>query len=113
MILGDALENADAFIAAWLPGTEGDGIADVLFGDFAPQGRLSHSWPRRMEQVPINEGDASYDPLFPYGYGLTYGGALSDLTKAELKAETSETRVKDTERDTPVDAHPSDAGVAP
>jgi beta-glucosidase len=72
MILGQALENSDAFIAAWLPGTEGLGVADVLFGDFAPTGKLSHSWPRSMSQIPINFGDPNYDPLFPYGYGLTY-----------------------------------------
>ena len=47
-------------------------MADVLFGDFAPSGKLSHSWPRSMVQVPINWGDSPYDPLFPYGYGLTY-----------------------------------------
>ncbi len=72
MILGEALELADAFVAAWLPGTEGDGVADVLFGDSPPTGRLGHSWPRRMEQIPINLGDADYDPLFPYGFGLSY-----------------------------------------
>jgi beta-glucosidase len=47
-------------------------VADVLFGDIAPSGRLSHSWPRSMAQIPINVGDARYDPLFAYGYGLTY-----------------------------------------
>jgi beta-glucosidase len=72
MILGDALTRADAFVAAWLPGTEGQGVADVLFGDYNPTGKLSHSWPRDMRQIPINVGDASYDPLFPYGFGLSY-----------------------------------------
>jgi beta-glucosidase len=72
MIINQALEDSDAFIAAWLPGTEGLGVADVLFGDFAPTGKLSHSWPRTMSQIPINVGDSNYDPLFPYGYGLTY-----------------------------------------
>jgi beta-glucosidase len=72
LILGRALSLADAFVAAWLPGTEGDGVADVLFGSHPPTGRLSHSWPRSMSQVPINVGDAGYEPLFPYGYGLTY-----------------------------------------
>ena len=72
-LLLDAIEDdAAAIVAAWLPGSEGHGVADVLFGDFAPSGRLSHSWPRRLSQVPINVGDAAYDPLFPYGYGLTY-----------------------------------------
>ena len=72
MILGDVLDHADALVAAWLPGTEGDGVADVLFGVRAPTGKLPFSWPRSMEQVPINVGDASYDPLFPFGYGLSY-----------------------------------------
>jgi beta-glucosidase len=72
MILGKALAQSDAVIAAWLPGTEGQGVADVLFGDFKPSGKLSHSWPRRMDQIPLNAGDAKYDPLFPYGFGLTY-----------------------------------------
>jgi beta-glucosidase len=72
MILGATLDDSDAFLAAWLPGTEGQGIADVLFGDYAPTGQLPHSWPRDMDQIPINWGDADYDPLFAYGFGLTY-----------------------------------------
>jgi beta-glucosidase len=72
MILGRVLDDADALVAAWLPGTEGAGVADVLFGDHPPTGKLSHSWPRRMAQIPVNLGDPGYDPLFPYGYGLTY-----------------------------------------
>lgn len=72
MIITNELAECDAFIAAWLPGTEGQGIADVLFGDYNFTGKLSHSWPRNMNQIPINSGDANYDPLFPYGFGLTY-----------------------------------------
>ncbi|MCX7722474.1 MAG: glycoside hydrolase family 3 C-terminal domain-containing protein [Verrucomicrobiae bacterium] len=72
LILGEALELCDALIAAWLPGTEGDGVADVLFGDYNPTGKLPCSWPRTMSQVPINVGDKDYDPLFPFGYGLRY-----------------------------------------
>jgi beta-glucosidase len=72
MIIGGILSSADAIMAAWLPGTEGAGVADVLFGDFAPRGILSHSWPRTMSQIPVNIGDAVYDPLYAYGYGLTY-----------------------------------------
>ena len=72
MILGDALAQADAFVAAWLPGSEGTGVADVLFGDYKPTGQLAFTWPRSMAQLPINLADANYDPLFPYGYGLTY-----------------------------------------
>jgi beta-glucosidase len=72
MILGDALSEADAVVAAWLPGSEGEGVTDVLFGDYKPTGKLSFTWPRSMAQLPINVGDGAYDPLFPYGFGLTY-----------------------------------------
>ena len=72
LILGDAVDMADTVVAAWLPGTEGQGVADVLFGDYKPTGKLPFSWPRSMDQIPINVGDAKYDPLFAYGFGLTY-----------------------------------------
>jgi beta-glucosidase len=72
MIVGKVIDKADAFVAAWLPGTEGHGVTDVLFGDFNFKGKLSFSWPRSMDQIPINVGDAKYDPLFKYGYGLQY-----------------------------------------
>ena len=72
MIIDKAIDKADAFVAAWLPGTEGDGVADVLFGAYKPTGKLSFSWPRTMAQVTVHPGDANYDPLYKYGYGLTY-----------------------------------------
>jgi beta-glucosidase len=72
MILDDFIDDCDVLIAAWLPGTEALGITDVLYGDYQPRGTLSHSWPRSMSQIPINEGDQPYDPLYPYGFGLTY-----------------------------------------
>ncbi len=72
MILNNTFEDADAFLAAWLPGTEGDGIAEVIFGDYNPSGKLPVSWPRSMSQIPINTGDLNYNPLFELGYGLTY-----------------------------------------
>jgi beta-glucosidase len=71
MILGNVLDMADALVAAWLPGTEGQGIADVLLGDVPFTGKLSHSWPRSMDQEPINVGDSPYHPQFRYGWGLT------------------------------------------
>jgi len=73
MIITDEIGDADVFVAAWLPGTEGDGVAEVLFGDYGFTGQLSYSWPREMSQIPINIGDSNYDPLFPYGYGLGLG----------------------------------------
>ena len=72
MIITPYLEHVDALLAAWLPGTEGSGVADLLFGDVSPTAKLSFSWPRDMSQIPINYGDKTYDPLFPLGYGLTY-----------------------------------------
>ncbi len=72
LLLGEVLPLADAVVAAWLPGSEAAGITDVLFGTEGFSGKLPHSWPRSLDQVPINVGDASYDPLFPYGFGLTY-----------------------------------------
>jgi len=72
MILDKILPIADAIVMAWLPGTEGAGITDVLFGDVRPTGKLPQTWPISESQIPINEGDANYSPLYPYGYGLTY-----------------------------------------
>ena len=72
MIITPYLEYVDAVLAAWFPGTEGIGIADLLFGDVPPTAKLSFSWPKNMSQIPINYGDKTYDPLFPLGYGLTY-----------------------------------------
>jgi beta-glucosidase len=72
MIIDAIVDWADAIVVAWLPGTEGAGITDVLFGDVPPTGKLPHTWPRSEAQIPINQGDANYDPLFPYAYGMTY-----------------------------------------
>jgi len=66
------INAADAFVAAWLPGSEGEGIADVLTGKHDFSGKLSFSWPKRPDQTPLNVGDADYDPQFAYGYGLSY-----------------------------------------
>jgi beta-glucosidase len=70
VIAPDQLDQIDALVASWLPGSEGAGVADVLFGREGFSGRLSVSWPRSADQVPINVGDRGYDPLFRYGYGL-------------------------------------------
>ena len=72
MIINDVLNGVDGFLAAWLPGTEGQGVADVLFGDYKPTGKLSFSWPKSMAQLPLNIHSANYDPLFKVGYGLKY-----------------------------------------
>lgn len=61
----------DALVAAWLPGSEGQGVADVLFGDYGFTGTLSRTWFKTVDQLPMNIGDKHYDPLFPFGFGLT------------------------------------------
>ena len=69
-VLTDQLGRIDALVASWLPGSEGTGVADVLFGRRPFTGRLAMTWPRTTAQVPINVGDRDYDPLYPYGWGL-------------------------------------------
>jgi beta-glucosidase len=64
------LDEIDALVASWLPGSEGEGVADVLFGVRPFTGRLPMTWPRTVAQEPINVGDAEYDPLYPFGWGL-------------------------------------------
>jgi beta-glucosidase len=70
-VITDQLGDMDALVASWLPGSEGAGVADVLFGERPFTGKLPMSWPRTEDQVPINVGDADYDPLFPYSWGLS------------------------------------------
>ncbi|CAM6102313.1 unnamed protein product [Calypogeia fissa] len=65
------LPIVDALVAAWLPGTEGNGVSDVIFGDHHFVGKLSQTWFKSVDQLPMNVGDKHYDPLFHYGYGLT------------------------------------------
>ncbi|MFF4831591.1 glycoside hydrolase family 3 N-terminal domain-containing protein [Streptomyces sp. NPDC001315] len=75
-LVGDRLGDIDALVASWLPGTEGAGVADVLYGARPFTGQLPVTWPRSEAQLPVNVGDSAYDPQFPYGWGLT------TLTKA-------------------------------
>jgi beta-glucosidase len=73
LVLGAALEASDAFVAAWLPGTEGRGLTDVLFGDYGPKGKLPRTWPRSNDQIPqIAANPAKVNAQFPYGYGLSF-----------------------------------------
>jgi len=73
LYINPQINSADAFVEAWLPGSEGEGIADVLTGKYDFTGKLSFSWPKRPDQTPLNVGDATYDPQFAYGFGLSYG----------------------------------------
>lgn len=76
LLVGDQINQSAAFVAAWLPGSEGEGVAEVLFGDYDFSGKLGFSWPRNANQIPINVGDPDYDPLYEYGYGMTYGRSM-------------------------------------
>ncbi|TVU33537.1 hypothetical protein EJB05_25360, partial [Eragrostis curvula] len=70
LVVEPYLYAIDALVAAWLPGTEGQGVSDVLFGDYGFSGKLARTWFRKAEQLPMNVGDKYYDPLFPFGFGL-------------------------------------------
>ena len=70
LIVTDQLAEIDALVASWLPGSQGEGVADVLFGRQPFTGRLPQTWPRSLAQEPINIGDRDYRPLYPYGWGL-------------------------------------------
>lgn len=90
------INASDAFVAAWLPGTEGGGIADVLLAssDGNPQydfkGRLSFSWPKFANQYNLNIGDKDYDPLFAYDYGLSYrdNKEIANLSERDRLSES-------------------------
>ncbi len=79
MWINAELNASDAFVAAWLPGSEGNGIADVILADrnnniqYDFSGKLSFSWPKTPSQTTVNRGDKDYAPLLPYGFGLSYG----------------------------------------
>nr|GMD85700.1 beta-glucosidase BoGH3B-like [Ipomoea batatas] len=70
VVIQPYLPQIDALVAAWLPGTEGQGVADVLFGDYGFTGKLPFTWFKTVDQLPMNVGDPHYDPLFPFGHGL-------------------------------------------
>jgi beta-glucosidase len=74
LVVTEYLDDWDALVAAWLPGTEGQGVADALFGDIAFSGRLPYAWPRSAEQLPlVIPAAGGMEPLFPLGYGLSTG----------------------------------------
>lgn len=85
-LVGDRLGAIDALVASWLPGTEGDGVADVLYGKRPFTGQLPVTWPKSEAQLPINVGDSAYDPQFPYGWGLTTLTKVPEGGTTALKA---------------------------
>lgn len=76
LVVTEEINQSDAFVAAWLPGSEGGGVAEVLFGEYNFTGKLPHSWPKSVDDFNGKFGpnfwDSSVKPLFKYGYGLTY-----------------------------------------
>jgi beta-glucosidase len=80
LVITDQYQTADAWVAAWLPGSEGAGVADVLFGDYLFVGKLPYTWPRSNDQLPLNINNSANltgcaAPLFPFGYGLGSAGS--------------------------------------
>ena len=71
LVIQPYVDVIEALVAAWLPGTEGQGVADVLFGDYGFTGKLPRTWFKTVDQLPMNVGDPHYDPLFPFGFGIT------------------------------------------
>ena len=96
VVLDGVLEVADAVVAAWLPGSEGNGVADVLFGARDFVGTLPYTWPRVVAQLPFDfdavptEGPNA--PLFPRGYGLRYAGTDRAVATAPRTASEGTTR---------------------
>ncbi len=72
LVINEELKNSDAFVAAWLPGSEAAGISDILFGAYAPTGRLSFTWFDSVQSIPVNATKAGQGVLFPFGYGLSW-----------------------------------------
>ena len=78
LIVNEEINLSESFVQLWLPGTAIEGITDVIFTNknneinFDFKGKLSYSWPKFSHQTELNYGDKEYDPLFPYGFGLTY-----------------------------------------
>ena len=95
LVANSQLNASDAFIAAWLPGSAVEGITDVIFTkdnkiNFDFMGKLSYSWPKNKDQAVLNHTDSVYDPLFPFGYGLTY---TSDLEIERIQTNQSDFRL--------------------
>jgi beta-glucosidase len=89
------LNASDAFVAAWLPGSEGGGVADMLFGKAEFRGTLPYSWPKASDQTAVNVGDADYDPLFSYGFGLKLAdkGELRTLPETRASAASADPNI--------------------
>lgn len=85
LVIEPYMASIDALVAAWLPGTEGQGVTDVLFGDYDFKGKLPRTWFKTVDQLPMNVGDPHYDPLFPFGFGLTTNKISLSVNKSEIQ----------------------------
>lgn len=96
LVIDETWALADALVVAWLPGTEGDGVTDVLFGDRDFEGRLPYTWPRTVAQLPFDFDALTLDgcsaPMYPRGYGLTYADAASATAERWLELAAACTR---------------------
>jgi len=92
MVVTEHLDRWDAFVAAWLPGTEGQGVADVLFGDYPFTGKLPYTWPKSMDQIPFDfdhmETTGPEAPLFPFAYGLDTEGLIRTVSMQNMECRT-------------------------
>lgn len=93
VVIEPYLPLMEALITAWLPGTEGQGVADVLFGDYGFTGKLSRTWFKSVDQLPMNVGDPHYDPLFPFGFGLTVNSSQPGFSEARSHGDKKEITV--------------------
>ncbi|KAL2928129.1 Beta-glucosidase BoGH3B [Bienertia sinuspersici] len=87
VVIEPYIASMDALVAAWLPGTEGQGVSDMLFGDYEFTGKLPRTWFRSVDQLPMNVGDSYYDPLYPFGFGLTTNEIRLSETKPAIEYE--------------------------
>lgn len=93
VVIEPYLPLMEALVAAWLPGTEGQGVADVLFGDYGFTGKLSRTWFKSVDQLPMNFGDPHYDPLFPFGFGLAINSSQPGFSGARSRGDKKEITV--------------------
>ncbi|EOA20117.1 hypothetical protein CARUB_v10000396mg [Capsella rubella] len=89
LVMEPYVASIEALVAAWLPGTEGQGITDALFGDHGFSGKLPVTWFRNTEQLPMSYGDSHYDPLFAYGSGLETESVASIVARSTSASATS------------------------
>nr|XP_043637224.1 beta-glucosidase BoGH3B-like [Erigeron canadensis] len=89
VVIEPYISSMDALVAAWLPGSEGQGVADVLYGDYGFTGKLARTWFKTVDQLPMNVGDSHYDPLYPFGFGLTTEPGIEDDLSLSLDVKVS------------------------